>query len=73
MTYNLLGTAGCHLCEIAEALIQDCKPVIGNVPIHAIDIADEPHWQADFASLIPVLLHLESGQFLNWPFSRKIF
>ncbi len=32
------------------------------------DIAEECHWQADYALRIPVLYHVASGKALDWPF-----
>jgi glutaredoxin len=66
MTLLLLGTQGCHLCDDAQSLLNECK-------IHAeyIDIAEYEEWQAQFALLIPVLFHVESQRFLNWRFDSS--
>ena len=64
----LLGTSGCHLCELAEQIITDCLSSNQNWLIEAIDIAEQEQWQAQFALLIPVLYHPESQKQLGWPF-----
>ncbi|MFI3188897.1 glutaredoxin [Crenothrix sp. D3] len=65
----LLGTAGCHLCEQAEEIIREC---LGNdypQVIEIIDIAEQEHWQAQYAIRIPVLYHPASQKELAWPFA----
>ncbi|MGO2622973.1 MAG: glutaredoxin family protein [Psychrobacter sp.] len=63
----LLGTSGCHLCDIAEQLIiqfQAVQPITYKI----VDIADfdEP-LMMEFATTIPVIL--TPTQRLNYPFS----
>ncbi|MDD5271677.1 MAG: glutaredoxin family protein [Methylovulum sp.] len=62
----LLGTAGCHLCEQAEAIIAQLP--LGCVAVDSVDIADMEHWQACYAIRIPVLYHPETAADLCWPF-----
>jgi hypothetical protein len=62
----LLGTAGCHLCEEAEAIIAMLP--LDNISIELIDIAEAEHWQARYAIRIPVLYHPETTSELCWPF-----
>ena len=64
MTFLLLGTDGCHLCEDAQILLNECK-----IAAEYVDIALHEKWQAQFALLIPVLFHVESQRFLNWRFN----
>ena len=59
----LLGTEGCHLCEDAQMLLNECK-----ITAEYVDIALHEEWQTQFALLIPVLFHVESQRFLNWRF-----
>jgi Glutaredoxin-like domain (DUF836) len=71
MKYLLLGTSDCHLCELAEELLNNCltdKP--DEIEVKLIDIAEQYQWQADYATLIPVFLHERSHKFLNWPFTK---
>ena len=71
MNYLLLGTSGCHLCELAEEVIRSClNNKADEIKVKLIDIAEQTQWQADYAIRIPVLLHLESKQSLNWPFTQ---
>jgi hypothetical protein len=61
----LLGTAGCHLCEEAEEIVKQCLP---NEAIEIIDIAEQEHWQADYAIRIPVLYDPKTQKELAWRF-----
>ena len=68
MRLLLLGTAGCHLCEQAQQLINDCLPNYSVLTVESIDIAEQEQWQADYAIRIPVLFHPETQKDLGWPF-----
>lgn len=70
MKFILLGTLGCHLCEEAETLINQCLELGNGITVETIDIAEYPQWQKEYALLIPVFLHEESSQFLAWPFAE---
>jgi Glutaredoxin-like domain (DUF836) len=70
MKYLLLGTSGCHLCELAEESIHEYLVAEADITVELIDIAEQTQWQADYATLIPVLLHPKSLQSLNWPFTK---
>ena len=67
----LLGTSGCHLCELAEQLINSSLTSNQSCLIDKIDIAEQEQWQAQFALLIPVLYHPESQKQLGWPFDLQ--
>jgi hypothetical protein len=71
MKYLLLGTSGCHLCELAEELTHECLPAETGISVELIDIAEQTQWQPDYATLIPVLLHQKSLQSLKWPFTKE--
>lgn len=67
---ELMGTLGCHLCDVAEQLI------VGTVnmkeyAIYQVDIADEDELVEKYGVKIPVLRDLESGQELDWPFDQE--
>ena len=66
----LLGTAGCHLCEQAEQIINDCLPIKLELTIEIIDIAEQEQWQETYATRIPVLFHPETKKDLGWPFDQ---
>lgn len=71
MKYLLLGTFGCHLCELAEEVLSNClKDKSDEVEVELIDIAEQTQWQTDYATRIPVLLHQETKQSLSWPFTQ---
>ena len=63
----LLGTSGCHLCDIAEQLITQLQAV-QRITYEYVDIADfsEP-LMMEFATTIPVILTPKKR--LNYPFS----
>ena len=65
----LLGTSACHLCELAEQIIDDCLPN-DSATVEIIDIAEQEQWQARYAVRIPVLYHPETQQDLGWPFEQ---
>jgi hypothetical protein len=66
----LFGTFGCHLCEQAELIINDCLPNIVELTIEIIDIAEQEQWQEQYALRIPVLHHPETKKELGWPFDQ---
>jgi hypothetical protein len=66
----LFGTAGCHLCEQAEQIINDCFPNNFELTIETIDIAEYEQWQEQYAIRIPVLYHPETTKDLGWPFNQ---
>ena len=66
LEYNLYGTDGCHLCEIAEHL---CKQVISKDNIEYVDIIDVPKLVELYGTCIPVLEHIPSHMALYWPFN----
>ena len=68
MRLLLLGTSGCHLCEQAEQIIDDCRLDHGGLTVEIIDIAEQEQWQADYAIRIPVLYHPATKKDLGWPF-----
>lgn len=68
----LLGTAGCHLCEEAEAIVDACREqATDQLTVETVDIAEQTQWQADYAVRIPVLYHPATQQVLGWPFGRN--
>ena len=71
MKFLLLGTSGCHLCELAEELINECLVAETDITVELIDIAEQIQWQADYATLIPVLLNERTNKYLNWLFTRE--
>ena len=64
----LLGTSGCHLCEQAEAIINNYSQNHVDLIVESIDIAEHEQWQALYAIRIPVLYHPATSKDLGWPF-----
>jgi hypothetical protein len=64
---QLLGTLGCHLCEVAEAELMPW--VERGLLVELIDIAEQEEWVASYGMRIPVLRRLDTCAELNWPFS----
>ena len=62
----LYGTLGCHLCELAEAVLLPC--VAQGWQVELVDIAEDDALFERFSTRIPVLLHPVSGGELAWPF-----
>lgn len=67
----LLGTQGCHLCELADELVESNLIGACDVAVERIDIAEQGEWQERYAVRIPVLLHPASGIELGWPFDNS--
>ena len=65
--FRLFGTSGCHLCEQAEALIQQA---VSPERWQAFDVTDDTRWMHSYGSRIPVFRHERSGAELAWPFGR---
>lgn len=66
---QLFGTLGCHLCEVAEALLMSF--VEHGLQVELIDIADQEEWVERYAVRIPVLRRCDTGAELNWPFDAE--
>jgi hypothetical protein len=67
---TLYHTAGCHLCEEAQALLAACLAAQGVAPacLRLADIAEDGALLERYGTLIPVLREEDSGRELNWPF-----
>lgn len=76
MAILLLSTEACHLCELAQQVLQqvfiqpDMQQLAQqyNLEIYLQDIIDEPSLLALYADKIPVILDEASGLILAWPF-----
>ncbi|MFD2644537.1 glutaredoxin family protein [Pseudomonas japonica] len=63
---QLFGTLGCHLCEVAEALLM---PLVEHgLLVELVDIAEDQAMVERYGLRIPVLRRCDSGAELNWPF-----
>ena len=61
----LYGTAYCHLCEEAEAMLQ----AIG-VEVEHIDISEDDVLLEKYGVMIPVVRREATGEELGWPFDE---
>ena len=66
----LFGTSGCHLCEQAQQILNDCFSCSIELTIETVDIAEQEQWQEQYAIRIPVLYHPETKIDLGWPFDH---
>jgi hypothetical protein len=66
---QLFGTLGCHLCEVAEALLMPF--VEHGLLVELIDIAEQEHMVEGYGLRIPVLRRVDTGAELNWPFETE--
>ena len=66
-SWQLYGTLGCHLCEVAESLLIQAQTVT-DIEWQKVDIADLPEAQMlAYADKIPVLV--TPNKTLYYPFS----
>lgn len=63
----LYGTTYCHLCEQAEAVLDEV-----DVSAVYIDIADDDGLIESYGTRIPVLRRADSGAELGWPFDAAM-
>jgi len=66
----LYTTAGCHLCEHAEALLQQASGG-RRLVWQSIDIAEQDELLERYGVRIPVLSDSASGDELDWPYSIR--
>lgn len=56
---QLFGTLGCHLCEVAEAVLMPF--VEHGLLVELVDIADDEAWVEHYGLRIPVLRRCDNG------------
>lgn len=66
---QLFGTLGCHLCEVAEALLMPF--VEHGLLVELVDIAEREDWVEQYGLRIPVMRRSDTGAELNWPFDAE--
>ena len=66
---QLFGTLGCHLCEVADALLMPF--VEHGLLVELVDIAEREDWVEQYGLRIPVLRRNDTGAELNWPFDAE--
>ena len=74
MLFTLYGTSACHLCDIAEQMLQlqqNLQQQAGTpFDFDKVDISESDTLFERYGVLIPVLRHPD-GRELNWPFSPE--
>lgn len=65
---KLYHTSGCHLCELAEALVMPHVQQ-GRAVLSRIDVADDDALFERYGMRIPVLAREAADMELGWPFS----
>jgi hypothetical protein len=66
---QLLGTTGCHLCDVAERMARRIVPVFG-FSLEYVDIAEDDALVDQYGLRIPVL-RSANEQELGWPFEEE--
>lgn len=66
----LYGTTACHLCEVAEALLEQHCTQVGPVSYTKIDISASDELFHRYGVRIPVLRRAD-GVELEWPFCAR--
>jgi len=64
---QLFGTLGCHLCEIAEAVLLPFVDEHGLL-VERVDICEDERLLERYELRIPVLRRIDTGEELDWPF-----
>ena len=67
---QLLGTLGCHLCEVAEGVLMPLVYEDGLL-VELVDIADSEETVEAYGLRIPVLRRVDTGAELDWPFDTE--
>lgn len=63
----LYGTSACHLCELAEALLQQAQGAGLLAAFITVDISDSDELMSRYGLRIPVLKRRDGAE-LGWPF-----
>jgi hypothetical protein len=66
---QLFGTLGCHLCEVAEAVLMPF--VEHGLLVELVDITDPEDLTDIYGLRIPVLRRADTGTELDWPFDAE--
>ncbi|MGN8260570.1 glutaredoxin family protein [Pseudomonas sp. SMSB3] len=66
---QLYGTLGCHLCEVAEAVLMPF--VDRGLLIELVDIAEDQALVERYGLIIPVLRRTDTSAELLWPFDAE--
>lgn len=67
----LYATEGCHLCDMAAALIQQALNQFPGQRVAYIDIAESDELVTRYGTYIPVLVNETHFAELYWPFTTE--
>jgi hypothetical protein len=67
---TLFGTSACHLCELAEEMLQALRAESPELAYAKLDISESDELFALYGLRIPVLRDA-AGRELGWPFSSS--
>lgn len=70
MRVILFGTSACHLCEIAEGMLERERAGAALEGIDKVDISDDEALLERYGVRIPVLRRPD-GRELDWPFDPE--
>ena len=69
-TLYVYGTAGCHLCEQAEAILE---PLLdARFTVEVVDISESDELMQRYGVRIPVFKRADSGREIGWPFDAGV-
>lgn len=66
----LYGTSGCHLCELAEALLPGLQASVPGLRWEKVDISADNRLFERYGLRIPVARFPATGEELDWPFDE---
>jgi hypothetical protein len=69
-TLVLYHTAGCHLCELAQALVAPIAAARG-CSLSLAEISGSDELEGLYGTRIPVLRTPENGREIGWPFGES--
>jgi hypothetical protein len=68
--YTLFGTSACHLCELAEGMLEALCLQCPGLLYQKVDISNSDELFARYGVRIPVLRDDAGDRELGWPFSE---
>lgn len=70
-TVVLYHTLGCHLCELAEDVLNDERSGLSNATVEKVDISESDRLIECYGVRIPVLFDPIRQTTLDWPFDAE--
>jgi hypothetical protein len=67
----LFGTAGCHLCDEAERIMDEACGHRFEIIWRSVEIADDEELLRLYGASIPVVREVCGGGELHWPFAAE--